>query len=526
MSSSKPPKGPSSAVNRTGRAFAFENCPERRPNLLLLGLVSLGLALAPAGCAESSRTRVAKPPLAESPSPQTIFGEATLLPGSDPKAPLEVPATPARALSLEECLAMAKRVSPMLDSADQGHIGAMWSRWEAITAFLPTASTTYSATHYDDFASTGRGSLNAAGGRFHGQNQYVWQAQVQQSLFTGGRNRANYLLAQLGVDSAAIQKIQAREDLQLSVKQAYYSILATEKALEVAKTTVVNLESHLNVAQNFFDVGMVPKNQVLEAEVELAKAVQEQTTLARDLMVAKAKMNILLRQPVDKAIRLVDTLKHTPFPLSMEKCMEVSLAESPEMQLGRNQVDVSAKNVDVARAGYYPQIGVTYTHNSQGDSASAHGGWSNNDAGWNVAAVATFNFWEWGRTKAQVEKSKVDLNRAVNSLTGLEDDTKYEVTSNYQSLLSAGKNIDVSAKAVVSAAEDLRMVRERYLEQVATNTEVLDAQTRYSNAQYDHYNALYNYNLAWATLERSLGRQVLPSGLAPAPAAAAAGSRS
>jgi outer membrane protein len=136
--------------------------------------------------------------------------------------------------------------------------------------------------------------------------------------------------------------------------------------------------------------------------------------------------------------------------------------------------------------------------------------------------VADFNFWEWGRTKAQVEKSKVEHNRAINSLTSLEDNTKLEVTTNYHNLMTAGKNIDVSAKAVVSATEDLRMVRERYLEQVATNTEVLDAQTRYSNAQYDHYQALYDYNLAWATLERSLGRQVLPGGLA---SAVSAGSR-
>lgn len=516
--------GPCSAPHALRRGAGSENGPSRRPGLLLLlSLLGLGLALGPAGCAEPNRTRIATPPLAQSPSPQTIFGEATLLPQSDPQAPLEAPPTPATALSLEDCLALAKRVSPRLDSADQSHIGAMWSRWEAITAFLPTASTSYSATHYDDFASTGRSQLNAAGKKFHGSNQYVWQAQVRQSLFTGGRNRANFLLSQLGVDSAEIQKIQAREDLSLSVKQAYYSILATDKALEVAKTTVVNLESHLNVAQNFFDVGMVPKNQVLEAEVELAQAVQNQTTLDRDLMVAKAKMNILLRQPVDKSIRLVDALNYTPFPLAMEKCMEISLAENPEMQLGRNQVEVSAKNVDAARAGYYPQVGLTYTHNSQGDSASAHGGWSNNDAGWNVAAVASFNFWEWGRTKAQVEKGKVDLNRALNQLVNLEDDTKLEVTSNYQSLLSAGKNIDVSAKAVASAAEDLRMVRERYLEQVATNTEVLDAQTRYSNAQYDRYNALYEYNLAWATLERSLGRQVLPTGLATP--AVAAGNR-
>ena len=483
-----------------------------------LGLAILSLAIILPGCAESARTHIAKPFAAPSPSPETIFGEATLLPGSGPADAIEIPAVPGRALTLAECLALAKRVSPDLDSADQSHVGAMWNRWEAITAFLPTASTTYGATRYQDMAATGRNDT-----RFSGRTQYVWQTQVTQPLFTGGQNRANYLLSQLGVESAAIQKVQAREDLMLSVKQAYYQILATEKALDVAKTSVTNLESHLNVAQNFYDVGMVPKNQVLEAEVELAKAIQEQTDLTRDLQVARTRMNILLRQPVENTVKVVDILKYTPFPLSMEQCLNTTLAENPEILLGRNQVDVQAKNVDVARSGYYPQLGVTYTNNSMGNSGKAHGGWSTDDASWNVAAVATFNFWEWGRTKAKVEQSKVNLNRSVNSLTSLEDQAKLEVTTNYQNLISAGKNIDVSAKAVVSATEDLRMVRERYLEQVATNTEVLDAQTRYSNAQYDHYQALYNYNLAWATLERSLGRQVTPSGLVPVPVASAAG---
>lgn len=483
---------------------------------LQLCLLGLAVAVLSTGCAESARTSIAKPLMAESPTPQTIFGEATLSAGGDPEAPLSVPPAPNRAMTLEECIAMAKRVSPSLDSADQGYVGSMWKRWEAITAFLPTASTSYSATRYNDMAQTGRVLNTQANGMpFSGRTQYVWQGQVEQAVFTGNRNRTNYLLSQLGVTAADIQRTQAREDLLLQVKQAYYQILATEKALEVAKTSVVNLQSHLNVAQNFFEVGMVPKNQVLEAEVELARAVQEETSLNRDLVVAKARMNILLRQPVENPVRVVDILKYTPFPLSMYDCIETSLAGSPEMRLGRNQVDVSAKNVDLARAGYYPQIGLVYSTSSMGNTSRAHGGWSNNDAGWNMAALATFNFWEWGRTKAQVEQSKVNLNRAVNSLTELEDATKLEVTSNFQSLISAGKNIDVSAKAVVSAAEDLRMVTERYLEQVATNTEVLDAQTRYSQAQYDHYQALYSYNLAWATLERSLGRQVLPSGLVP-----------
>jgi outer membrane protein len=167
--------------------------------------------------------------------------------------------------------------------------------------------------------------------------------------------------------------------------------------------------------------------------------------------------------------------------------------------------------VDVARSDLYPQITLQYTNFNTGSTPRAHGGYLNDSHNWNVAAVASFNFWEWGRSKAEVEKSKVLLNQAVDALTSLEDNTKLEVTSNYQNLISAGRNIDVSAKAVTSAAEDLRMVTERYQEQVATNTDVLDAQTRYSEAQYDHFQALYNYNLAWAAIERTLGRRVAPN---------------
>ncbi|MDR1920181.1 MAG: TolC family protein [Candidatus Adiutrix sp.] len=465
-----------------------------KTSLRLAGLI---LAVLLAGCAEGARTRVALPPLAESPVPQTIFGEATLgggRPGEAEKAPL----APRRPLTLDECLALAKKVSPSLDSADQNYVGAMWDRWSSITAFLPTASMGYGLTRYNDLA-------QAAGA---GRSRYVWQTQVTQTVFAGGRDVSNYLLAQLGVNAAEIQRIQAEEDLLLSVKQSYYGILAVQKALAVAKQTVINLQSHLKVAQNFYDVGMVPKNQVLAAEVELAKAVQNETDLTRDLAINKSRLNILLRQPIENPVEVVDTLKYAPFPLSIAQCMEISLADSPEMKLGRNQAAAGAKSVDVARSAYYPELSAEYVNASTGDSPRAHGGWSTNDAGWNVALMASFNIWEWGRTKANVEKSKVGLNRAVNNLTLLEDNARLEVTSNYQNLVSAGKNIDVSAKAVIAADEDLRMMRERYLEQVATNTEVLDAQTRYSQAQYDHYQSLYNYNLAWATLERSLGRQV------------------
>ena len=460
------------------------------------------LAAVASGCADAARQKISSPLLGSVPEPQTIFGQATLTGAGDPEAPPAPPQVPDRPLTLEECLDMARKVSPGLDSADQAQLGALWNRWSAITAFLPKADAAYKATR-DYSGQKDRALIDPY------SNQYAWQVDVSQDLFTGGRNTAKLLMGQLGVSAADIQRVQAREDLNLEVKRVYFGILALEKALEVAKTSVVNLKSHLNVAQNFYDVGMAPKNQVLEADVTLAKAVQQANDLARDLMVSKARLNVLLRRPVDATVAVADNLKHKDFPLTLSQCLELGLTDSPELKLGRNKVEASARNVDVARSAFYPQVNMTYSNFERGDTPRAHQG---GPADWSVGAVARLNVWEWGRTKAEVEQSKVALNRSVNDLTSLEDDTKLAITSNYQRLVSNGLNIKVAAKAVDSAAEDLRMVNERYMEQVATNTEVLDAQTRYSQAQYDYFNALYNYNLAWATLERSLGRSVQPQG--------------
>jgi outer membrane protein len=228
------------------------------------------------------------------------------------------------------------------------------------------------------------------------------------------------------------------------------------------------------------------------------------------LEVNKARLNILLRRPPEAPIQVEDSLRYSHFPLSLGRCMDLGLEHNPEILLGRNQVESSAKNVDVARSELYPQVNLQYTNSSTGNTPRAHGGYASDSSQWSASVVASWNFWDWGRNKAEVEKSKVLLNQSMDALASLEDNTKLEITSNYQSLVSAGRNIDVSAKAVASAAEDLRMVSERYQEQVATNTDVLDSQTRYTQAQFDHFQALYNYNLAWAAIERTLGRRVPP----------------
>ncbi|MBW1839608.1 MAG: TolC family protein, partial [Deltaproteobacteria bacterium] len=69
------------------------------------------------------------------------------------------------------------------------------------------------------------------------------------------------------------------------------------------------------------------------------------------------------------------------------------------------------------------------------------------------------------------------------------------------------KNIFVAETAREQAEENSRLNQERYNEQMATTTDVLDAQTLLTEAQNNYYNALSDYHIAKARLERAVGRE-------------------
>jgi outer membrane protein TolC len=70
----------------------------------------------------------------------------------------------------------------------------------------------------------------------------------------------------------------------------------------------------------------------------------------------------------------------------------------------------------------------------------------------------------------------------------------------------AEKNIKVAQTALAQAEENFRLYKEQYAEQMATTTDVLDAQNLLTEAKNNYYNALSDYHIAMAQLERAVGR--------------------
>ena len=406
-------------------------------------------------------------------------------------------------LSLKEAVEIALERSPSVHSAREGMKGADYLRRAALTDFLPTLRTEYDYTRLDEapFIRFGGGVKRTVGT----QDNYSWTTVVDQPLFTGGALYWSYRLAQLGVDLSKVFLELVKQDLILQVKEAYFTILKAEKIRQVAVQAVQQLESQLKVSRAFYDVGIIPKNDLLQTQVQMAQARQNLTSAEVELAIAKATFNTLLRRHVGMEVRIEDILAYRPMEVPFEESLEKARKSRPELRETELNVKSAEKEVQLARGEYFPTLGLSFNYERVGDDPGVSGSRFEDEDSWNIMATARWTFWQWGKKRQLVREKETKLVQAKDARVQVEDSISLEVKDAYLRLREARDNIGVAEVAIEQAEENFRINAERFKEQVATSTDVLDAQTLLTQARSNYFNALSDYNIAWARLDRAMG---------------------
>jgi outer membrane protein TolC len=336
-------------------------------------------------------------------------------------------------------------------------------------------------------------------------NNYNWAIEARQPLFTGGGLIANYEAGKIGEDAARTEETAKQQDVVQDVKIAYYDILRSQRIMETARQSVEMLAAHRDVAKNYYRVGMIPKNDLLHAEVELANGKQSLIKAKNAVELAKARFNTILKRKILAPVEIADVLQYQRFEKQLEECFAIALQNRPELRIATLKAEQAGKLVRVAQSEYLPTLSVVGNYTRTGDNPSVSGSDFKDAENWYVMGVASWNFWEWGRTKFKVDASRARESQALNAARELNDMIALEIKNAYLTLQEAETQIDVSQKVIEQADENFRITQERFKERVATSTEVLDAQTLLTRAKAQYANALGDFNISRAKLERAMG---------------------
>ena len=408
----------------------------------------------------------------------------------------------AEVLSLKEAVETALERSASIHSAREGMKGAEYLRRAAFTDFLPTFRTEYGYTYLNKAPSARFGFIETQVGT---RSNYGWTTGFDQPLFTGGSLYWSYRLAQLGVDLSKVFFELVKQDLVLQVKATYFNILKAEKIREVGLRAVEQLEAAVEVSKAYYDVGITPKNDLLQTKVQMAQARQNLTKAEVELAIAKAAFNTLLRRDVEMEVTLEDILAYRPMEGTFEECLAKARRNRPELKEVELNMQRVKKEVQLARSQYFPVLGFSGNYERVGDDPGVSGSQYEDKDSWNFTAYARWTFWQWGKKRQLVREKEIRLVQAEDARVQVEDGISLEVKDAYLRLREAKDKIGVADVAVEQAEENFRINVERFREQVATTTEVLDAQTLLTQARSNYYNALSDFNIARANLERAMG---------------------
>ncbi|MDP3428560.1 MAG: TolC family protein, partial [Humidesulfovibrio sp.] len=361
--------------------------------------VALGLALCLAApCLAASA-------LAQEPS-------ATTTPATTASAPVETPAktkipvlaqsqshaaampVPAK-LDLNQSVERGLAANPTIVGARAQLQGSAYMVNSSMADFFPTATAYYGFSRYGEQPKTLTGADSGD------QTTWTGRLNIHQPVFTGFKLLKTHQKTRLTKESNDANLTQAELSLISAIQTNFLSHLKAKMDVKSAQDSVERLQSQLKVTQAFFDVGLKPKLDVLQAEVDLATAQQDLLKAQNSHDTTRAKLNSLLNLPLEAPVEYVGELVYTPFALDLNECLNRAYKSRPDILMGIKSVQIAEKDAGITASDFYPQVSADVDFYRKGDGPGLSGSPNLSDTGksfMTVGATASWTFFQWGST--------------------------------------------------------------------------------------------------------------------------------
>lgn len=337
------------------------------------------------------------------------------------------------------------------------------------------------------------------------ENLYNLGFTLAQPLYTGGRVRAVYAQAQENVKMTGFEKEAVIHGLIVDTKKGYFSVLKAERGFQTVNFLKELALEHLRTAKAFFEEGLATRAEVLKTEVFLADIGQQIVQAENSISLAKAGLNFLLNQPLTTEFDVEDVFEKRKEKRDIEYWMNLSYGQRPELKRLESAGRIYEHNIEAEKSGHKPQVALFSNYLFDRGAQAPVDEWRDS---WNIGVALELDIWNWGETGHRVQKAVHAKKEIDNQYALLRKAVELEVKSAYLNLEAADKKIETIKKSLETAEENLRVTDLLYREGMTTTTEVLDAQADLTAARNSYYQSLYDYQIAYAELERSAGVRI------------------
>lgn len=335
--------------------------------------------------------------------------------------------------------------------------------------------------------------------------QYGVTLTLNKLITNFGLLRDSAALTALQTDSYRLNLMLMRRDLVQAISSSYLQILRTGRLKKLAEETLRGWEEHRERAESRYKHGAVARYDVLQAEVEVAKARDQLVSSCRYADASRANLRNLLALRPDDDLQVVggdadQVLDPEAFiPRDLACARRTALDRRVEILVTTNLERQGQKSLDVARQMNNPTLSANVSYTEKTATVFFP------DWGFQAGLALNIPLFTGRDRPARMEQAREMVRQA-----GLARDEQVlrislEVENAWLAFQEASRRRETVGVQIARAEEGLRVARLRYTEGLSTGLEQVDAHTALTAARTTYENVRYDYLEAALNLEKAMG---------------------
>jgi outer membrane protein TolC len=412
-----------------------------------------------------------------------------------------------RELSVEDAIKTGLENSYQLHSSQMQVVSAEARLSEVSKLRLPSLSFNATYTRLSEIdpylISTPFGDFNISENI---PNNYSLVLTLQQPIFTGFRLSGNSDIAEYNYLATKETYTADRNTLVYDIKNAYWNLFKANEVKKVTDENVAQVKAHLDDIQNLFKQGLATKNELLRVQVQLSEAQLRQIDANNGVRLANINLNNVIKLPLSTEIIIKENVeKGAGSPLNLDQLTDRAFKNRPELKAMDFRVKASETGIKVAQSSWWPQVYLQGNYNYDRPNQRIFPSEDKFNGTWNVSVALQMNLWNWGQTIDQTTQAEAQYAEAKDTYETLKDAVVLELTQNYLNVLRAEERISVAESTTSQAEENYRVTSEKFKNGLVLNTDLIDAEVDLLQARTNYVQAIVDYQLAKANLEKSIG---------------------
>ncbi|MEZ5402613.1 MAG: TolC family protein [Bryobacteraceae bacterium] len=325
------------------------------------------------------------------------------------------------------------------------------------------------------------------------------RASLTQTIFDFAAIR-RYQAAKASIDAASAEEDAARETVAAQVARAYLAALRTAAAVDAAQANANLAEENARRADRLKNAGTATGIDVTRAQVEAAAASQRLLAARNSQRRAELTLLRVIGSDMSATVQLTDALSFVaPDAVPVEDSIRTAQATRADLEAQSRRRAAADLTYQSVRAERYPSLAAFADAGNIGLSLGETR--FTRTAGLSLRVP----LFDGGRRDARRTEAAIALRTEDIRARDIRRQIELEVRAAYEDLDSAAGQVKVAEEALTLATRESEQAQRRFDAGIATNIEVIDAQTRLARARDSRTDALYLHNLAKIELASATG---------------------